>query len=57
MGLPVLTPQQTAMMREGLSELARARRQGQHKKHRPCTVPLLVSLEKLNMGCIRTVTR
>ena len=58
MGLPALTPQQAAMMRQGLSELTQMRRKGlKAQKHRSSIVPLLVSLDKLNSGCIRTVTR
>ena len=58
MGVPTLTPEQAAMMQKGLSELVQMRRKGLHvHKHRTSLVLLPVSLEKLNSGCIRTVSR
>ncbi len=58
MGVPPLSPEQAAMMQRGLSELVRMRRKGlKAQKHRTTVVPLLVSLEKLNSGCIRSVSR
>ncbi|DBA66431.1 TPA: hypothetical protein ACH3X2_002409 [Trebouxia sp. C0005] len=58
MGVPTLSPQQAAMMQKGLSELVQMRRKGlKAQKHRTSVVPLPVSLEKLNSGCIRTVSR
>ena len=58
MGLPTLTPQQAAMMQQGLAEMARMRRNCQKaQKHCSTTVTVQVSLEKLNSGCIKTVTR
>ena len=58
MGVPTLTPEQAAMMQKGLSELVQMRRKGLHvHKQRTSVVPLPVSLEKLNSGCIRTVSR
>ena len=58
MGLPTLTPQQAAMMQQGLTELMQMRRKScKAQKHSPSTVTVLISLEKLNSGCIKTVTR
>lgn len=56
--LPSLTPQQAAVMQQGLQELAQMRRKGcQARKHHCSTVTVPVSLEKMNAGCIKTVTR
>ncbi|KAK9817877.1 hypothetical protein WJX72_003540 [[Myrmecia] bisecta] len=57
-GLPPLTPEQAALMKKGLLELAQLRRRGvKTKKHPPAEVELHLSLGKLNSGCIRTLTR
>lgn len=58
MGVPTLSPEQAAMMQKGLSELVQMRHKGlKAQKHRTSVVPLPISLEKLNSGCIRTVSR
>ena len=58
MGVPTLSPSQAAMMQKGLSELVQMRRKGlKAQKHSTSVVPLPISLEKLNSGCIRTVSR
>lgn len=58
MGLPTLTPQQAAAMQQGLQEMAQMRRKGcKAHKHHSSTVTVQISLEKMNRGCIKTVTR
>ncbi|KAL0024009.1 hypothetical protein WJX77_008217 [Trebouxia sp. C0004] len=58
MDVPTLCREQAAMMQKGLSELVQMRRKGlKAQKHYTSMVPLPISLEKLNSGCIRTVSR
>ena len=58
MGLPTLTPQQAAARQQGLTEMAQLRRKGgKAQKHHSSTATVQVSLEKMNAGCIKTVTR
>ncbi|KAL4449463.1 hypothetical protein ABPG77_007107 [Micractinium sp. CCAP 211/92] len=55
-GLPALSPEEAALMRSGLAELARLRRQGvKSVKHAPMEREVYISLEKLNSGCTKTV--
>ncbi len=57
MGVPTLTPQQAAMMQKGLSELVQMCHRGlEVQKYITSMVPLPISLEKLNSGCVRTVS-
>ena len=58
MGLPTLTPQQAAARQQGLKQMAQLRRKGgKAQKHQARTATVHVSLEKLNAGCMKTVTR
>ncbi|KAL4443834.1 hypothetical protein ABPG75_011571 [Micractinium tetrahymenae] len=55
-GLPVLSPEEAALMRSGAAELARLRRQGAKSvKHASLEREVYISLEKLNSGCTKTV--
>ncbi|PRW60794.1 subfamily B member 4 [Chlorella sorokiniana] len=54
--LPVLSPEEAALMRSGIAELSRLRRQGlKATKHPPLEKEVYVSLPKLNAGCTKTV--
>ncbi|GAB4822442.1 hypothetical protein N2152v2_009488 [Parachlorella kessleri] len=55
-GLPVLSPEELAMMRSGAAELRRLRKMGNKlTKHKPLEKEVWVSLEKLNSGGTKRV--
>eukprot|EP00210_Caulerpa_lentillifera_P005867 g5611.t1 len=55
--IPTLSPEEASLMRSGMGELSRLRRQGlKTKKHTTRFVEVLISLGKLNAGCIKTKT-